>query len=191
MSKYLICSFFLLPTSAFAFDPFTAASAKGALSIVSTEVDELSGVGFALADLLSDLGIDSADEQKQIEEALNRYDNVNTQVNEIYGAGSELSSSINYDLKNGRNLKSRIHALRSVIANSKKIAAIMQVRPKSGQASLEVQKINIDSRILEEIQSIRKAQFLEYLENREARAKRELAMKQILSSQNKKMGRRK
>lgn len=164
-----------------AFDPFTAmATADHAYSIIN-KADEAADVGFALTDLLEELGIDADSEEVEIQRALDRIDSVYSRSRELQWAGTDISESVHGDLVKGKNITKRIKALKNTIQSSKKIAVLMGFRPKAGEKAVRIQEIKIDSMILEELQSIRRAQYLAYLEDKEAKNKREVFLAEILT----------
>lgn len=187
MLKYrldLILPLFLILSSkrSFAFDPFTAAMATQSAYDVMNKADEAADIGFALTDLLSEIGEDTDDEEQALQSSMNRIEGVYSKTRELGWLGSDLSNSINYDLKQGKSLSRKIRALKNTIQSSKKIATIMGVRPKAGEKAARIQEIKLDSMMLEELQAIRRAQYLAYLENQEAKHKRELFLKEILET---------
>ena len=187
---YLILIVFLLGyrTDAFGFDPFTAmATADHAYSIMG-KVEESADLGFALTDLLEELGIDSDSEEAEIQRALDRVDNIYSKSRELEWTGRDISENINGDLKRGKNITRRIKALKNTIQSSKKIAVLMGLRPKAGEKALRIQEIKIDSMMLEELQAIRRAQYLAYLEDKEAKNKREVFLAEILNQKKSKRG---
>lgn len=182
--------------SAKAFDPYQAASLvetgaslyfsggtnQNAFSGILGAADEAADVGFALTDLLEEIGQDTDDEEEMLQSSMNKIENVYSKTRELGWLGSDLSNSINYDLKQGKSLTKKIKALKNTIQTSKKIATIMGFRPKAGEKAVRIQEIKINSMMLEELQAIRRAQYLAYLENQEAKHKRELFLKEILET---------
>lgn len=166
----------------FGFDPYTATMTAQTAYDFMNKADEAADVGFALTDLLGELGEDTDDEDQMIQSSVNRMESVYSKTRELGWLGSDLSNSINYDLKQGKSLSRKIRALKNTIQSSKKIATIMGVRPKAGEKAARIQEIKLDSMMLEELQAIRRAQYLAYLENQEAKHKRELLLKEILQS---------
>jgi len=168
-------------TDAFAFDPFTAmATADHAYSIMN-KAEEAADVGFALTDLLEELGIDADSEEAEIQKSLDRIDSIYSKSRELEWAGRDISEDIHGDLVKGKNITRRIKALRNTIQSSKKIAVLMGFRPKAGEKAIRIQEVKINSMMLEELQAIRRAQYLAYLEDREAKNKREVFLAEILN----------
>lgn len=163
-----------------AFDPYTAALTAQTAYDFMNKADEAADVGFALTDLLEELGEDTDEQEQMIQSSVNRIENVYSKTRELGWLGSDLSNSINIDLKQGRSLSRKIKAIKNTVQSSKKIATIMGVRPKAGEKAARIQEIKLDSMILEELQAIRRTQYLAYLENQEAKHKRELLLKEIL-----------
>lgn len=187
MLKYrldLVLPLFVLITAkrSFAFDPYSAAMAAESAYSFMNKADEAADVGFALTDLLEELGQDSDVEEEMIQSSINRIEGVYSKTRELGWLGSDLSNSINYDLRQGKSLTKKIKALKNTIQSSKKIATIMGFRPKAGEKAARIQEIKINSMMLEELQAIRRAQYLAYLENQEAKHKRDLFLKEILES---------
>ena len=187
MLKYrldLVLPLFVLVTAkrSFAFDPYSAAMAAESAYSFMNKADEAADVGFALTDLLEELGQDSDAEEEMLQSSMNRIEGVYSKTRELGWLGSDLSNSINYDLRQGKSLTKKIKALKNTIQSSKKIATIMGFRPKAGEKAARIQEIKINSMMLEELQAIRRAQYLAYLENQEAKHKRDLFLKEILES---------
>lgn len=164
-----------------AFDPYSAMVAADHAYSFMNKVEEASDVGFALTDLLEELGIDADSEEAEIQRALDRIDSVYSRSRELQWAGTDISESVHGDLVKGKNIAKRIKALKNTIQSSKKIAILMGFRPKAGEKAVRIQEIKIDSMILEELQSIRRAQYLAYLEDKEAKNKREVFLAEILN----------
>lgn len=166
----------------FAFDPYSTAMAAQTAYSFMNKADEAADVGFALTDLLEELGSDTESEEQMLQSSLNRLEGVYSKTRELGWLGSDLSNSINNDLTQGKSLTKKIKALKNTIQSSKKIATIMGFRPKAGEKAVHIQEIKINSMMLEELQAIRRAQYLAYLENQEAKHKRDLFLKEILES---------
>lgn len=165
-----------------AFDPYTAAMTAQTAYDFMNKADDAADVGFALTDLLEELGEDTDDQEQILQNSMNRIENVYSKTRELGWLGSDLSNSINYDLKQGKSLSKKIRAMKNTIQSSKKIATIMGYRPKAGEKAARIQEIKLDSMMLEELQAIRRTQYLAYLENQEAKHKRELLLKEILNT---------
>lgn len=163
-----------------AFDPYTAAMTAQTAYDFMNKADEAADVGFALTDLLEELGEDTDEQEQMIQSSVNRIESVYSKTRELGWIGSDLSNAINIDLKQGRSLSKKIKAIKNTVQSSKKIATIMGVRPKAGEKAARIQEIKLDSMMLEELQAIRRTQYLAYLENQEAKHKRELLLKEIL-----------
>lgn len=166
----------------FAFDPYSTAMAAQTAYSFMNKADEAADVGFALTDLLEELGSDTDSEEEMLQSSMNRLESVYSKTRELGWIGSDLSNSINNDLAQGKSLTKKIKALKNTIQSSKKIATIMGFRPKAGEKAVHIQEIKINSMMLEELQAIRRAQYLAYLENQEAKHKRDLFLKEILES---------
>lgn len=169
---------------AMAFDPVTATMAAQTANSVMGQIDEAADLGFALTDLLSEVGIDSHAEEESLERAIDRLSQINSQARDLQWAHDDISRSINEDFSNGKSLSKRIRALRNTIRTSKEIATMMGFRPKAAEKAVKIQEIKLNSMMLEELQSIRRAQYLAYLESQEAKIKREVFLQEILQSSN-------
>lgn len=170
---------------AFAFDPVTVAMTAQTAQSVMGQVDEAADVGFSLIDLLSELGIET-DSEEELEHAVDRIGQINSQARDLKWASEDLHRSLNDDLSKGNSLNRRIRALRSTVRTSKQIAALMGFRPKAAEKAVKIQEIKLNSMMLEELQSIRRAQYLSYLENREAKLKRDVFLQEIVEQRNEK-----
>jgi len=169
-------------SKAHAFDPFTIAATSQVIQSAMNHAEDAAETGFALTDLFSEFGIET-DSEKDLTLALERLGKINNQAQELKSNSDELTQSINQDLKNGQSLTSKIKALRQSIRVSKQIASLMGVRPKAAEKVARIQEISLESKMLEELESIRRGQYLSYLENREAKLKREVFLRSILENE--------
>jgi len=170
---------------AYAFDPTTLAIGAQAVSGIMGgigKVDEAADVGFALGDLLSELGLDS-DGEGEMKNAVSRLEELNSKARDLRWSRDEVRTALDYDLKRATTIAEKLKAVRNMISASKRIAAIMGIRPKAGEKAATIQEIRINSMILEELQAMRRAQFLTYLEDREAKARRNIYMQEIVEQE--------
>lgn len=163
-------------SKSFAFDPFTASMAT---SSIMDKIDEASNVGFALTDLLTEVGIQN-DGDKDLNQAIDQLNSFQSQSRDAQWTTEDFNHSLNMTLENGQNLEKRMNALKNTVQASKKIASIMGFRPKAAESAVKIQEIRISSMMLEELQSIRKAQYLAYLANENEKIKREIYIQKIL-----------
>ncbi len=164
-----------------AFDPVTISTGLQAASNVMdgiNKVDEAADVGFALSGLLEELGIDSETDES-LELAIKNMNEANSKARDLKWSKEELDSNFGDMENSGRSLSRRIKSLKNSIQMSKKIASIMQIRPKAAERAVSIQEINLNSMMLEELQSLRKAQYMAYLESNRARIKREIFIEEI------------
>lgn len=186
--RYLISLFivtFMLNQSVFAFDPTTVAMGAQAVSGILgglEKADEATDLGFALGDLLSELGMDSEGEG-EMKNAVSRLEDLNSKARDLRWSRDDVRTALDYDLKRATTITEKIKALRNMISASKRIAAIIGIRPKAGEKAATIQEIRINSMILEELQGLRRAQFLAYLEDREAKARRNIFMQEIVDQE--------
>ena len=143
------------------------------------KMEEMANLGFSLNDLLSDLGANTDAEEAEINWALRRLESVRSHVNDLGSTTSDIERLLNTDLASARSLSDQIRYLRSTIEMSKRIATIAGLRPKAAEKAVRIQEIRINSMILEELQSIRRAQYLKDLEEREIRTKQNLLAHEI------------
>lgn len=155
------------------------------------KADETANIGFALTDLLSELGVDSSENEKTIQNRMDELNQVYSKAQDLDYLNSDIRSSLEYDLKHGKSITQKLSALRNAIRASKQIATIMGFRPKAAENATRIQEIKINSMILEELQAIHTEQYLAYLENSEAKQKREIFLAELLqnSKGNYKVGR--
>lgn len=174
-----------LPVTTAAFDPTTIAmGAQAASSIMDgmNKADEMADIGFAMGDLLSELGAEpeSDDEMKK---AVNQLEDLSSRARDLKWSKDEVHNAIDYDLRRANSIKDKLKALRNMISASKRIAEVMGVRPKAAEKAAKIQEIRINSMILEELQGMRRAQFLAYLDDRETKARREIFMQEIVEQE--------
>lgn len=168
-----------------AFDPVTIAMAAQSANTMlkgMDRVDEAADVGFALTELLEELGIESETE-KDIDSAVSKLGSLNSKAKEMQWAQEEFKNSLNQDLQRGKSLTAKIKAMKKTLQASKKIATLMGFRPKAGEKAVHIQEIKLNSMILEELQSMRQGMFLAHLEDKEARVKREIYLQEILEKE--------
>ena len=170
-------------SKSFAFDPFTVAMTAQSAQNMINQVDEAADIGFSLTDLMSEAGLESVSEEEGLQKAIDRVYKINSEARDLKWTSEDLDRSLNEDLSNGKSLARRIKALRNSVQASKRIATIMGFRPKTAEKAVRIQEIKLDSMMLEELQSIRRAQYLAYLEDKEAKLKREVFIQRILESE--------
>lgn len=164
----------------FCFDPLTVAIGAQAGQSILNKVDDASDIGFAVSDLMSEVGYESDAEEEGLQRAVDQVYKINSAAKDLKWTSEDLNRSLYEDLSRGKSLTRRIKALRNSIRASKRIAAIMGIRPKAAEKAVHIQQIKLDSMMLEELQSIRRAQYLAYLEDRQAELKREVFIQEIL-----------
>lgn len=172
-------------SSASAFDPFTiAAGAQAVSGILGTmrEADELADAGFAVADLVDELDIDTETDQ-EIEAQVRRLEEIERQSRTLREGERDIKSLIGQDLARSRSFASRVRRVRDMIKTTKRLAALMGLRPKAGETGLKVQEARLQYMILDELMAIRRMQFESTLENKEQRAKYQLALGQVLEEE--------
>lgn len=180
---FLVC-LTIKSSKSYAFDPFTASMAT---SSIMDRIDEASNVGFALTDLLSEVGIQN-DNGNDLNSAIDSIRGYHNEVKDAQWNTTDISEAISRTLENGESLERRMNSLKNAVQASKKIAGIMGVRPKAADGAAKIQEIRISSMMLEELQSIRKAQYLAYLEDKDAKIKREIYLQKILNQSEKGRG---
>lgn len=182
LKSYLAFCFLILSASfSYGFDPVTVAYGVQAVSSIyngMNQADEVADVGFALGDLLEDLGLEN-DSEEELENAVKRLEQTSELVRDARWASDDLRQVLDEDLKRGQSLSSKIKALRNLLAASKRVAAIMGYRPKAGEKAVRIQEIKINSMILEELQAMRRGQYLAYLENQKHAVNREMFLAEI------------
>lgn len=172
-------------SSASAFDPFTiAAGAQAVSGILGTmrEADELADAGFAVADLVDELDIDTETDQ-EIEAQVRRLEEIERQSRTLREGERDIKSLIGQDLARSRSFASRVRRVRDMIKTTKRLAALMGLRPKAGEKGLKVQEARLQYMILDELMAIRRMQFEIALESKEQRAKYQLALGQVLEEE--------
>lgn len=169
----------------FSFDPVSVAMASTSATNLMKgmeKIDESADVGFALTELLEELGIESGAEES-LEGAITSIEKLNSKAKELKWAQEEFQNSLNQDVQKGKSLTYRIKAMKTALQASKRIAVLMGFRPKAGEKAVRIQEIKINTMILEELQAMRQGMFLSYLEDKEARTKREIFLQEILDQE--------
>lgn len=171
----------IVPFKTQAFDPTSLLTATQSLSGVLgglDKVDEMADLGFALTDLLSELGVETESEA-DIDRAAKKLEDLNSRARDLKWTHQEIKQALESDLRQTGSLKEKLRGLRTMISASKRIAEIMGVRPKAAERASQIQSIRINSMILEELQAQRRQEYLAYLEKKEAQTKRDLFLAEI------------
>lgn len=174
-----------LPVTTAAFDPTTIAMGAQAVSGIMgglDKADEAADLGFSLGDLLSELGVDP-DGSGAMKNAVSNLEDLSSKARDLRWSKDDVRTALDYDLKRANSMTEKLKALRNMISASKRIATIIGVRPKAGEKAAVIQEIRINSMILEELQAMRRAQFLAYLEDRETKARRDIFMEQVIEQE--------
>lgn len=175
----------LIGGKAFAFDPFTIATGAQAVSGIMgglDKIDELADAGFAVSDLLTELDIDPETDQ-EIEEQVRRLELLERQMRELRISRKELSGLITSDFARAQTFQSKVRRLREMIRTTKRVAALLGLRPKAGEKALKVQETRLQYMILDELMAIRRMQFEEALNSKESRAKFQLSIAKVLDEE--------
>jgi len=178
-----------LTPKAHAFDPFTiAAGAQAASGILGglEKVDEFADAGFAVSDLLEELDIDPETDQ-EIESQVKRLEELDRKARELRSTGRDVRSLTSHDFQNNllrsKNFATRIKRVRDMIRTTKRLSVLMGLRPKASEKALKIQDTRLQYMILDELMAIRRMQFESSLENKEQRAKYQLALGQVLEEE--------
>jgi hypothetical protein len=176
-----------LTPKAHAFDPFSIATGAQAVSGILgglEKVDELADAGFAVSDLLEELEIDPETDQ-EIETQVKRLEELDRKSRELRSAGRDVRSLTSHDLLRSKNFATRIKRVRDMIRTTKRLSVLMGLRPKASEKALRIQDARLQYMILDELMAIRRMQFESSLENKEQRAKYQLALGQVLEEEGK------
>lgn len=146
--------------------------------------DSAADVGFALTDLLEETGI-TPDEDVELNASVARLKELQKKAADLEWSGMQIRDALKNDLTRADSVANKLRALRIMVDASKQIAQIMQIRPKAGEKAVAIQQVRINSMILDELQSMRKAQVIALLQEREAKAKREIFIEEIRGKSNK------
>lgn len=177
---------FLFGSYTFAFDPFSAAVAADSVKNVIDKADETADIGFSLLDLLKEIGVET-DSEDDLEAAMDRLHRFSSEANDLKYKNDSLSQNIDTSLNKGASLSRRIKALRNTVKLSKQLAQMFGLRPKAAEKAIKVQDIKLSSMILEELQSIRRAQYLSILEDKEYRIKRDIVLERLIEDSKEKL----
>lgn len=178
MLKYLVLTT-LIANSAHCFDPFTALAVGDSIKDGLDKADEVADIGFSLTDLLSELGVET-DSEQDLEAAVSRLHKLNSDARDLKWQNESLNQNIELSLNKGTSLSRRIKAMRNTIRTSKRLAEIMGFRPKAAEKAARVQDLKLNSMMLEELQSIRRAQYLAILEDKESKIRRDLILEKLV-----------
>lgn len=162
----------------FAYAPLVALAAAQQMKSSMEKVDEAAGVGFSLSELFDEVGMES-DLSQKIDQSVSKLEGLYQEAKTYNSLHQELKMTLEDDLKSSKSLAKRIKAFKNAIQISKKIALIMGYRPKAAEGAAKIQEIKINSMMLEELQSMQRAQYLAQLEEKEAKIKREIFISEI------------
>lgn len=172
-------------SSAYAFDPFSIATGAQAVSGILgglEKVDELADAGFAVSDLLTELDIDPETDQ-EIEAQVTRLEELDRKARELRSTGRDVRSLTSNDLLRSKNFATRIKRVRDMIRTTKRLGVLMGLRPKASEKALKIQDARLQYMILDELMAIRRMQFESQLENKELKAKYQIALNEVLSEE--------
>lgn len=119
----------------------------------------------------------------ELQRAVGRLNELNQKAQELKWSSQELKNALNGDIQKADTFAAKIKTLKNMIAASKRIAVIMGVRSKTAEKAAHLQQININSQMLEELQGIRREQFLSMLEAKEFKIKRELYLQRAIEAE--------
>lgn len=164
----------LAGSKAVAFDPTALggaiATGNGLIGGMGA-LEEAADIGFALTELLEETGI-HAEEDPQLNRTIKRLEDLNRTAKDLDWSGMQIHQALTEDLAKANSVQDKLRALRSMLSATKRIAEIIQKSPKAGQRALSIQEIRINSMILDELQSMRRAQTLAYLQDEEVKKRR-------------------
>ncbi|WP_413578594.1 hypothetical protein ACLVWU_08660 [Bdellovibrio sp. HCB290] len=178
----------LLCRSAVAFDPTTLAIATKAVVGGVSGVDETLDAGFAFSELLEELEVET-EADDEVGESVQRLEELKKKTYGLYDSKEDLVRYFERDLKRAKTASSKLRAIKNMIESSKRIASIMGVRPKTGQAAASIQQMRINTMILNELQEIRRNQESQVLKENEARYRRSILLDQIVKEEKARQGR--
>lgn len=175
----------ILRQKCLAFDPVTVAAGAQAVSGIMQgleKADKVADIGFSLGDLMSELGV-APESEGEMKDAVSRLERLNSKAKDLQWTKEDIRNALDYDLKRAVTLSEKVRALRNLISASKKVATVIGMRPKAAERAARVQELRVNSMILDELQSIRRAQFLAYLEDREKKARRDIFIQEIIEQE--------
>ena len=191
MKFALICCLisFAVISRARAFDPFTAAqgvqAANGILGGME-KLNDASDVGFAFSELLDELDVDQSSDA-EVTEVVKRLEKLEGDSNEL--------NSINQgsrELLNGRSIQrksfgDKIRHLRSMIQMTKRLGAILGIKPKAASNAIQLQQSRISYMMLDELMAIRRTQYEQNLRDDEQRIAYEKALSKVMAEEKKQL----
>ncbi len=179
----LAFSVLLLSPRCFAFvDPFTIAAGVQVVSGVMgamKESDEVMDIGISASELMGEFDVDSSLDD-EIREQIKRLEALSRQGREFRDVAERGKSLFDNDLNRSRSLAQKLKTIREMVKFSKRVAALMGVRPKAGERALKVQEVKINYLILDELMAIRQMQFSSLLESKEQKERIQIAMERVL-----------
>ncbi len=179
----LAFSVLLLSPRCFAFvDPFTIAAGVQVVSGVMgamKETDEVMDIGISASELMGEFDVDNSSDD-EIRGQIKRLEALSQQGRELRDVTERGKSLFDNDLDRSRSLAQKLKTIREMVKFSKRVAALMGVRPKAGERALKVQEVKINYLILDELMAIRQMQFSSLLESKEQKERLQIAMERVL-----------
>lgn len=143
-----------------------------------SEFEEMAGLGIELVSLLEDLDVDDSSEQ-DVNQAVQKLQELDHQLMKMRSVHSEITSSMKDEIRRANTLKEQIRTLKAMIGKTKRIADLMSQTPKAGAAAADVQSIQLNTMILNELQTSRRARDLVQIEKAQSRAERYIYMDEL------------
>ena len=176
-------SILLLSPTCFAFvDPYTITMGIQAVSGIMgamKDADEVADIGISASELMGEFDVEHSSDS-EIQEQIARLEELNRQSREFRDVSDSGKNLFSNELDKSKSLSQKLKSIREMVQFSKRIAALMGVRPKSGERALKVQEIKLNYLILDELMAIRQIQFSSILESKAEKERLNLAMARVL-----------
>lgn len=181
----LIVAITLATTRSHAFDPFTVAmgaESLGGLMGGMNEAQDAADAAYAFGDLLSELDVETTSDE-ELNKAVSKLNELNSKASEAKWSTQDLKDALNGELQKADTIAGKIKKLKNLIAASKRIATMMGIRSKTAEKAAHLQQININAQMLEELQGLRRDQFLASLEDKKVKAERSLYLSHLIQQE--------
>lgn len=176
---------FVVPMTAWAFDPFTiAAGAQAIGGILGTaggrgaDFADAAETGIALGELLTEVGMDpTADEEAK--NAVLRLEGLRRQVRETKALGRDVEHAIDIESVKAASHAERLKKIRRLVETIKKVGILFGAKPKVAEKALQIQQAQLNQMMLEELFSARRARLNEFLKEQSSLIERQSFLEKI------------
>lgn len=155
---------------------------------MSGGVEEVIDSGFAFGELLNELDVETGSDS-EADQSIHELEELKRKTLGLKDSQEDLVRYFERDLRKAKSSAAKLRAIKNMIESSKRIASIMGVKPRTGQAAASVQQMKINTMILNELQEIRRNQEFQVLKDNQVRYRRSILLDQIVKEERQRQGR--